>query len=392
MLVLHMKHLFNVTITMVLLFLIGCSGGSSTSGEENDLFNWPANIFGQEIDFTVKTFTGGSVQGTINYSYDESGAVVGTNPETGAKYYPDSYSYSFESGVATIRMEYSGGIAYEEYMLTPISCFTGTYSLTSFDGAISGTSEGDYVITSATSCTGTDIGSQPEPEPVTYDNEPNNAQNEATNIPSPTELNGSVNDLSDATDYYELTPYETTEFQMVVSGYGANNLDLYLYDESSNLISSSETTNSFESILEILVVGETYYLVVSASDTAGQSVKYTLQLLDGVAGGGVGSGSNAGINYDGVWMVTPAGTEVNTWHIIDGSNVTRCYMNDNFSTQDVFYGTLSNGIVEFSYNLDVSFYADLTESAMNYVFGSTNNVTVYNMVRPAPLAVPNWCS
>lgn len=134
--------------------LYGCSSESESGGTPNENYNWPALIIGETINFTVVNGSEFSVEGVISYTYDSNGSVTGRNPETGAVYTPDSYTYSASGGTAYINLDYFGGAAYENYVLTAEDCDSGTYSLESFDSVVTATSTGTYQVVTTGTCTG----------------------------------------------------------------------------------------------------------------------------------------------------------------------------------------------------------------------------------------------
>ena len=244
-----------------------------------------------------------AVGSVINYRFDGDGSVVGTNPESGSQYYPQSYNYSANGSSATIRLNYGGG-AYERYQLQANDCDSGSYQLESFSGFASANSSGTYQITTSGSCGG---GAGGEPVPVDYDQEPNDTRAEAVAVPSPSLLSGSVSSASggDRIDYYALTPDASEEFSITLSDYGSNDLDLYVDDAQGNILySSTSSSDIIENVFETLQAGTTYYVNVYAFDTGGSTVDYELLFTLGSASGG-GSGGSGTPGYAGEWQQVP---------------------------------------------------------------------------------------
>lgn len=153
-------------ISLTILLLSACGGGGSSDEDlgsadnsiiidqssnqtGNNNYQWPAHIYGTGIDFTVKENTGEavSINSVIRYFYDENGSVVGLNPETKREFTPESYTYTAEGSVASIKLDYSNGL--ENYTLSPETETTGTYEATaSLNSVEVGTHKGTYRIIS----------------------------------------------------------------------------------------------------------------------------------------------------------------------------------------------------------------------------------------------------
>ena len=149
-------------LVLVVFGLAACgetSDSSSGDSGSNSDYNWPASIVGNRIDFTLTQASGDSVASglTVSYYYDAGGSVVGRNPESGAEYVPDRYSYSAGGSSARIYLDY--GYGYEDYTLYPSSCTTGSYNATSeIYGQASAENSGTYVITGGTDACGDAVG------------------------------------------------------------------------------------------------------------------------------------------------------------------------------------------------------------------------------------------
>lgn len=109
------------------LVLVACGGGGSgsdgsTSGEGTNI-DFPGNIIGERIEFTVTealTDTSVYVGFTVVYDFSTDGRVQGTNPVTGQVLEPVRYEYQANGNNATIYLYYeysNGGEGYEEYKL-----------------------------------------------------------------------------------------------------------------------------------------------------------------------------------------------------------------------------------------------------------------------------------
>lgn len=127
------------------------------------------------------------------------------------------------------------------------------------------------------------------------DIEPNDSPSLANFITLPVSINGSVTELSDVDDYFVFIGDGKT-YSFSISGYGSNDLDLYLYDTNLNQIELSESTfATAESFSAVLSSGESYFLLVTAFDTSFQTSPYTLAINLNTDGGGGGSMGFAGL-------------------------------------------------------------------------------------------------
>lgn len=112
-----------------------------------------------------------------------------------------------------------------------------------------------------------------------YDVEPNGSTASASYIPDPVTLNGTVNSASDVDDYYEFTPTRDGTYTFTLSGYGNNDLNIYLLIASSSImdagVSTVTTTKTFSDMLN---QGRTYYVRVWGKDTSGLTSSYSLSV------------------------------------------------------------------------------------------------------------------
>ena len=116
-----------VAVLMVLAALVagGCGeeDTGSSGGAANVNYNWPADIIGYEIQFTVVDpgDTGMDVGNVVRYTFDANGTVMGYNPKQDQWYTPESYSYTRSGHTANVFLSYFGGSASEDYTLTATS-------------------------------------------------------------------------------------------------------------------------------------------------------------------------------------------------------------------------------------------------------------------------------
>ncbi len=116
--------------------------------------------------------------------------------------------------------------------------------------------------------------------PVTTEVEPNNSFGNAFAVTIPLDLTGSVNDTTDDTDIFILTPNQTATYLIDLQGFAGNtlNLDLIVFDQNQTLINGSVSLDQFESITTQLAAGVPYYVLVHAADTSGATFTYDLTI------------------------------------------------------------------------------------------------------------------
>jgi hypothetical protein len=116
--------------------------------------------------------------------------------------------------------------------------------------------------------------------PVTTEVEPNNSFGNAFAVTIPLDLTGSVNDTTDDTDIFILTPNQTATYLIDLQGFAGNtlNLDLAVFDQNQTLINVSASLDQFESITTQLAAGVPYYVLVNAADTSGATFTYDLTI------------------------------------------------------------------------------------------------------------------
>lgn len=111
------------------------------------------------------------------------------------------------------------------------------------------------------------------------DVEPNDSASEAQTISVPFNIVGSINDATDANDFYGFVGVAGT-YTFTLSNYGSNDLDLYLMDSSGVKVlqESSAPSDAIEKIIIELGEGLSYYIVVNGFDSAGKEVLYSLDI------------------------------------------------------------------------------------------------------------------
>lgn len=284
-------------LASITLIFAACGGGSGGGGADQQTvqLKFKADVSGKSIYFTVTQSDGAVIPAgyVIRYTFDYDGDSVGYNPESGASYYPNSYSFTSTSSTVTITLLYGGG-AYEEYTLKPkTECGNeGTFDLESSTGVVSGTAKGNYYIDGdGEVCLG---GSLPVAE-----SEPNNSGGTADSVRLNQMVLGSVN-YSDAlgsgpdqNDYYSYTfaydPYANIHLRKVTLAWKGepDALDLYVspsddYQPSSYInyreqMSSGEYSVKYFYMYELN--GTTIPFTVIGKETGGE-LNYSLVVTE----------------------------------------------------------------------------------------------------------------
>lgn len=145
-----------VVTTLIVILFAGCGGGSSSESTTNLTstgafpYYWAKTLYGYQIEFTVTESTGAAVEPgfQVIYTFDAYGSVVGYNTKNYTYYYPDNYTSTVmtDSYDLNIILSYYGGSAVEDYMLTPMTATTGTYTYDAVNGSLTGSAKGTYRI------------------------------------------------------------------------------------------------------------------------------------------------------------------------------------------------------------------------------------------------------
>ncbi len=115
---------------------------------------------------------------------------------------------------------------------------------------------------------------------VTNEVEPNDSFGTAYPIAIPVDLTGSLNDTTDDTDVFILTPVQAGNYLIEMQGFAGNafDLDLAIFDQNQVLLGISDGLDQFESITITLAAGLPYFVIVDAFDTSGQTFTYDLTI------------------------------------------------------------------------------------------------------------------
>ncbi|MDH5389141.1 MAG: M12 family metallo-peptidase [Gammaproteobacteria bacterium] len=136
----------------------------------------------------------------------------------------------------------------------------------------------------------------------------NDTQASADSLTLPANLSSTVHDALDYDDYFVFVATAST-YTITLSNYANNDLDLYLLDSGGGVLAASESwTDPTEIITHTnFVVGNTYYVVVNAWDTAGQDSTYTLDIQETVPPVVSGGGGGGTLSYYWLFMllITP---------------------------------------------------------------------------------------
>ncbi|MCG7929556.1 MAG: PPC domain-containing protein [Candidatus Thiodiazotropha lotti] len=91
-------------------------------------------------------------------------------------------------------------------------------------------------------------------------------------------ITGHGNSSNDVHDYFEYTPSQSGTVTVTLSGFGANDFDLFLRSSSGVVIDSSESVNTQERIVFTASAGATYFISVMAYQTSGMTISYDLNI------------------------------------------------------------------------------------------------------------------
>jgi len=148
-----MKYILSLLFSA---FILGCSGGSGDDSNPTVAkdgvyyYNWDDDLYGYKIKFKVEKSDGAIPVGyEIIYTFDDDGDVEGYNTKNQNVYSPTGYSYDVRDTKPTkavINISYSYGAATEDYVLTPETVTTGTYTYVGDNGYSIGEASGHYVI------------------------------------------------------------------------------------------------------------------------------------------------------------------------------------------------------------------------------------------------------
>ncbi len=157
------RFLKALSLATAVLFLSGC--GLFGDDDDDILSEFPVNIIGAKIEFTITSCNGcGMSPGhRVIYEFGPSGQVQGFNTQDNNVISVDSYSYSRSADrrSASVRLNYGGGAAWEDYDLQATGSgddywMRGNYDYTGQTPTASATARGTYRVICA-SCA--DFGS-----------------------------------------------------------------------------------------------------------------------------------------------------------------------------------------------------------------------------------------
>ncbi|EMG37765.1 hypothetical protein PCS_01415 [Desulfocurvibacter africanus PCS] len=131
-----------------------------------------------------------------------------------------------------------------------------------------------YCILAFTGCTDN------EPDDTTdlvSENEPNDTLVQATGIPVGVTVIGAVDQGEDFADFFIFSVFVSGSYTMTLSGFGANDLDLLLYDRNGLLLARADSDGASREIVRFLDVDVQYVIEVRAVD-APSTTAYTLRI------------------------------------------------------------------------------------------------------------------
>ena len=127
------------------------------------------------------------------------------------------------------------------------------------------------------------------------DREPNNLLEDesVTELDDLTNLKGQVNTQTDEYDAYHFKLTKSGTYQLTLTGFGGNDLDLFVGDtRKDDLLFLGDNAPGQDEVAKLdLEANVDYVVIVRASDTAGQTSDYRLMIeKEGAAVGGSGGG------------------------------------------------------------------------------------------------------
>lgn len=112
---------------------------------------------------------------------------------------------------------------------------------------------------------------------IVAENEPNDTSLQATSIPVGVTVLGAVDQNDDPQDFYLLTVLVSGSYTITLSGFGPNDLDLFLYDQNGLLLASASFDDTTREINRFLDADVQYVIEVRAVD-APSTTSYTLRV------------------------------------------------------------------------------------------------------------------
>lgn len=114
------------------------------------------------------------------------------------------------------------------------------------------------------------------------DHEPNDTLNNAASLALNAAVNGDLNAAADRVDVYAVELAQNGQYQVDLSGFGANDLDVALVDKYYNILATSENTTGEGERVAFNVdaaAGGVLYVIVTGYETEAAGSPYTLQVM-----------------------------------------------------------------------------------------------------------------
>jgi hypothetical protein len=131
-----------------------------------------------------------------------------------------------------------------------------------------------YCIFAGAGCTDNEPDDATE---IVSENEPNDTLVQATGIPVGVTIIGAVDQGDDFADFFIFSVFVSGSYTMTLSGFGANDLDLLLYDRNGFLLARADSDGASREIVRFLDSDAQYVLEVRAVD-APSTTAYTLRI------------------------------------------------------------------------------------------------------------------
>lgn len=163
--------------------------------------------------------------------------------------------------------------------------FTGeeTYTCQPKADGNAGSGNAQYTGTKVSDSGPTNPGTPPQGGSAS-DNEPNNSVGQENQLSVGDEVQGSVNSATDDVDLYAMTTSSSASYEVSLSNFGGNNLDLAVFQvvgTEMQLLDASESGPGIEEFITLSGKDATQskvYILVFANDTAATTSDYSLQV------------------------------------------------------------------------------------------------------------------
>lgn len=169
--------------------------------------------------------------------------------------------------------------------------FTGeeTYTCQPKAGGNAGSGKAQYTGTKTSDSVPTNPGTPTNPDTppqggTASDDEPNNSVGQDNQLSVGDEVQGTVNNATDDVDLYSMTTSSSASYEVSLSNFGGNNLDLAVFQVVGTEMQVLDVSESGPGIEEFITLSgkdatqSKVYILVFANDTAATTSDYSLQV------------------------------------------------------------------------------------------------------------------